>query len=442
MAFRSVAGRSGQYRPKTPQTMQDDSEVKGYKVLDLAERDGVTLRKEGPGEWAGPCPLCGGDDRFHVTKGGYQFFCRTCHPHWGDAAGYIMWRRNVSYPEAVRALTGKDTVTVTDTRPASPPAAPSAGSGKWGGLSSARVAPVAPSAGPVEDEGPTFDADYYGGKLQTAQALLSTPEGQAGRDYLTGRGFTAQTWERFGFGFDPSVAVPGSSGQNRAPAIAIPWYRGGALSAIRYRFLTPQTRADRPDKTVKQTSRGSFMGIVWGGRGLPGFGPVPAGHTPIERLRTLIVCEGELNAASIWQVAHEAAVDVVSLGSESQSITPDMRGFFARYGAVLVWMDKPTIRDARIAEAGAILGIATEQTGGLDANDRLQDGTLQALIVSMQYQASGGDVDRLNGIAWDWFDAGRAGMEIRPYTLDHLRKMAFKLDMDIETGAAWEGAGV
>src|SRR5690606_10538797 len=118
-------------------------------------------------------------------------------------------------------------------------------------------------------------------------------------------------------------------------------------------------------KRVKQTSRGAFSGIVWGGLGLLGLGPVPSGYTPAERMRTLIVCEGEINAASIWQVAHPARVDVVSLGSESQQVTPDMRAFFARYGSIVVWMDKGQIRDRVMREAGGSLGIATEDTGGL-----------------------------------------------------------------------------
>ncbi len=51
------------------------------------------------GEYAGPCPRsgCGGRDRFHVQAAGGadgrgQWMCRTCHPRWGDAIEFLIWR--------------------------------------------------------------------------------------------------------------------------------------------------------------------------------------------------------------------------------------------------------------------------------------------------------------------------------------------------------------
>ena len=40
--------------------------AKGADMLELARRY-TTLRRESSHEWAGPCPRCGGDDRFHCT---------------------------------------------------------------------------------------------------------------------------------------------------------------------------------------------------------------------------------------------------------------------------------------------------------------------------------------------------------------------------------------
>lgn len=40
----------------------------------------------GSGEWHGPCPWCGGDDRFVIFAKDpfphWRFWCRKCHPHW------------------------------------------------------------------------------------------------------------------------------------------------------------------------------------------------------------------------------------------------------------------------------------------------------------------------------------------------------------------------
>src|SRR3990167_7590629 len=59
-------------------------------LVDLAGRY-TTLEKETPGEWAGPCPKCGGDDRFHVKA--KSFFCRHCFPlPGGDAIQFVQWR--------------------------------------------------------------------------------------------------------------------------------------------------------------------------------------------------------------------------------------------------------------------------------------------------------------------------------------------------------------
>ena len=59
-------------------TVADFQEVLGHH--------GIELRRNGA-EWAGPCPLCGGVDRFHVAdSGGYaRIGCRGCIDGQGEA---------------------------------------------------------------------------------------------------------------------------------------------------------------------------------------------------------------------------------------------------------------------------------------------------------------------------------------------------------------------
>lgn len=52
----------------------------GDPVSFVETRLGVHLRQVGSNEWAGPCPWCGGDDRFHVWDNGY-FICRASPSH-------------------------------------------------------------------------------------------------------------------------------------------------------------------------------------------------------------------------------------------------------------------------------------------------------------------------------------------------------------------------
>ena len=76
-------------------------------LLSLIEPD-TTLRKVAATEYAGPCPKCGGQDRFRVNinKG---WFCRKClnDGHiWHDEIDYIMWRDNCDFASAYNKLGG------------------------------------------------------------------------------------------------------------------------------------------------------------------------------------------------------------------------------------------------------------------------------------------------------------------------------------------------
>ena len=79
--------------------------AKEVDILDLTEQH-TQLRKISANEYEGPCPKCGGDDRFHVHRGKGWFFCRKCHLEKGDAIEFVQWMRAMPFPEAVEQLTG------------------------------------------------------------------------------------------------------------------------------------------------------------------------------------------------------------------------------------------------------------------------------------------------------------------------------------------------
>ncbi len=74
-------------------------------VLDLLACDGIKPRRvasTGGGEYASPCPLCGGEDRFRLwpNKGKTgEWWCRQCG-HGGDAVQYLRDVREMSFKEA------------------------------------------------------------------------------------------------------------------------------------------------------------------------------------------------------------------------------------------------------------------------------------------------------------------------------------------------------
>src|SRR5919201_5533073 len=58
------------------------------------------------GEYAGPCPFCGGRDRFRVEPEKGRWWCRGCShgPRWQDAFGYVRRRDGLGFAEACQRL--------------------------------------------------------------------------------------------------------------------------------------------------------------------------------------------------------------------------------------------------------------------------------------------------------------------------------------------------
>jgi hypothetical protein len=73
--------------------MMDIVKLKGYKRH--ANTNG--------GEYVGPCPVCGGKDRFHAWPETGRFWCRKCEKS-GDLIEYFRWAEGMSYPSACEAV--------------------------------------------------------------------------------------------------------------------------------------------------------------------------------------------------------------------------------------------------------------------------------------------------------------------------------------------------
>ena len=67
-------------------------------LLSITTHD-TSLRKvasSGGGEWAGPCPFCGGRDRFRVQPYQQRWLCRNCSDgKWRDVIEYVSRRNNL-----------------------------------------------------------------------------------------------------------------------------------------------------------------------------------------------------------------------------------------------------------------------------------------------------------------------------------------------------------
>jgi hypothetical protein len=347
----------------------------------------VELRSaSGKKEFCGPCPKCGGTDRFYVQA---DFFaCRGCHEKRGDAIEFMQWLHGVDFRAAVAMLTN----------------AP---------LPTAQAAPRRPQARPaaqqLEDWGPRAQelASHAHARLMSDSDI----DAAAARRYLDGRQLAPQTWVAFGLGYTPAAALPGTKGQIKAPAIVMPWYRAGKVAAIRYRFFEKHAYTDQDGKqrTEKQSALAgsSFAGILYGGQAMA---------RQILGLSTLLICEGELNAVSIWQAAHNTNLHVLSLGSESAHITPAMAAHAAQYERVLIWMDKGERARAAMGALPGAYGI--QSPGGQDANDLLQAGALAGFVGQIRAAAAQTPAGR-ERVLWDLYDAAQtpAGASGAPWAV-------------------------
>lgn len=359
---------------------QTIEQAKLADLLVLAERY-TQLKKNAHHDWAGACPKCGGTDRFHVFQvaGEWRWRCYQCHEKPADAISFARWLSpGLSFADAVSQITGS-----------LPPA-------------------TAPARRQPERRQPPVQTVNWQAKAEhlvaEAHARLWRPEGEPGKAYLESRGLEPQTWLAYGVGYRPDVAVPGTDGSERAPAIVLPWYAGGKLVALRYRFLAPQGNAK-----ITAESGSQFAGRLFGGQALPRFSP--AAEQPTERLRTLVIVEGEINGMSIWQCAggpdmpHDWGIDVLSLGSESAKLSPAMVQFAQRYGAVLVWADRAEVaRELAAALPGAH---PIRSPGGKDANDLLKAGLLGGFLMTVRADAAK-SMKELEGLLWALWDTANA----------------------------------
>ena len=75
-------------------------------LLTIIRADGIPLTREAGtngGELAGPCPFCGGRDRFRVWPEKGRYWCRQCKAG-GDAIQYLRDKHGVGYREACAAV--------------------------------------------------------------------------------------------------------------------------------------------------------------------------------------------------------------------------------------------------------------------------------------------------------------------------------------------------
>jgi hypothetical protein len=153
---------------------------------------GFTPKKKTANEWAGPCPTCGGNDRFCIWGNGEgkhglgRFYCRGCKVQ-GDAIEFLRAIQGLGYGEACRDL-GLTPAAPSGRRAAREPGAPP---------------PATPAWAPKPGELPNPRWQTQARKLISwaVRQLQATPDALSW--LLAERGLTPETAARFHVGWLP-----------------------------------------------------------------------------------------------------------------------------------------------------------------------------------------------------------------------------------------------
>ena len=159
--------------------MINQAEIERIKQsVDIRELASSYVALQGSHEMSGPCPKCGGEDRFHCKAG--WFFCRQCHPNRGDAIEFVMWLEGCSFLEACDKLTTGDGFSI--------PPQPRKPAGKVRSIW-------------------TSEQWQKSANREVEQAVhaMNGPSGEQGRRYLEGRAIVDTTWKAWRLGYVPRV---------------------------------------------------------------------------------------------------------------------------------------------------------------------------------------------------------------------------------------------
>src|SRR5262245_50099938 len=76
--------------------------AKAIRIEDELAKRNVHLKPKTSTWPSGPCPHCGGSDRFWVGLRKQIWGCRGCHPRGADVIELVMWLDGCSFPAAVQ----------------------------------------------------------------------------------------------------------------------------------------------------------------------------------------------------------------------------------------------------------------------------------------------------------------------------------------------------
>lgn len=319
-------------------------------ILEEAVARGAALKRTGR-EHVGPCPACGGKDRFSINPAKAIFNCRGAVG--GDVIAMVMHLDGVSFTEACEALTSEPPPN-GQAKPLSP--------AEQIERERARRENQARAAARAAQE-----AEYREDTRETAAAIWDASQalaGTLGATYLERRGIRLEEWPEC-LRFHPALPYPGAG---RLPALVCRVEDlAGEFTAVWRIFLD-----------------------AWGGKPLDlpspklGLGPAAGGAVRIGGTgRKIAVAEGVESALGYWLMTGRkhpcwAALSTsgmvgfeAPLGVEHVIVVPDGDKPIRRQGEEFVPAEPPGRKAAlalrtRLLSEGIAVTIAAEPPSGLD----------------------------------------------------------------------------
>ena len=258
----------------------------------------------------GPCPFCGGRDRFNVktTDGGDLWLCRQCAPDkYHDVIDFLMRRDGSTFAEVVGQTAARP-------RPTATPSAPR------------------PSAAPVPDLATPPADDWQWPALVAAAECAhflrgdSTAAGKVLHYLRDDRKLTDSTLHDHMIGFNPAGRMV--AGGWLAPGVTIPCMVDGELWYVQVR-TTAAARAEAHDAGRRldkyHALKGSKLGALFGADTLIGAAAV-------------FVVEGEFDAMVLGQYV-PPSVAVVTMGSAGSLPGNTWLRYFAPVRDIILLLD-------------------------------------------------------------------------------------------------------
>lgn len=333
-----------------------DQEIQySESILDYAEQL-TEMKQDGPNWYSGPCPKCGGDDRFYINTRDNLFRCRegVGRCQWaGGIAQLAAYLWNCSTWDAIDAIKGhslrdKLTTTTTPTQP---------------------IAKSQPKLAQRTAQLHDYHLKVTKRITRAKNTLLYQPEGEAGRNYLSTRSLVEESYHTFDVGYDKVWEWDKEKNEvvwlGKYGIAFLHTDINGKPTGINRRILPPY---DGERKTKFYSGdQSNFFGI-------------PACQTT----KAILIVEGEINALSIWGTAQylKLDMDVIAVGGQEmfKKLSVDIQTLINKYQHAIIWADdkKYTEKIRELLQHQNLIVIQSPHN--YDANDLLKEKFLASFL--------------------------------------------------------------